>query len=140
MLVFTCTGMSIPGFSFTRSASAAYEEGMMVGYKGYLIVGHVLRVHPTSSDWWRSQGNVFTDTVEGTILATSLEGVIFESQRAAQDHGVGTVQRVGGPGTEGQEIEVKAMTCKHGGADFQSRFDKSTAQAEQMKAGVLRVV
>jgi hypothetical protein len=27
---------------------------------------------------------------------------------------------------------------EHGGADFQSRFDKSTAQAEQMKEGVLR--
>jgi hypothetical protein len=62
----------------------------MVGYKGYLIVGHALRVHPISSDWWRSQGNVFTDTdtAEGTILVTSLEGVIFESQRAAQDHGL----------------------------------------------------
>jgi hypothetical protein len=43
---------------------------MMVDYKGYLIVGYAVRVHPTSSDWWRSQG------------------VIFESQRAAQDHGL----------------------------------------------------
>jgi hypothetical protein len=30
------------------------------------------------------------------------------------------------------------IAWKHGGADFQSRFDKST-QAEQMKEGVLRV-
>jgi hypothetical protein len=29
---------------------------------------------------------------------------------------------------------------EHGGPDFQSRFDKSTAQAEQMKEGVLRVL
>jgi hypothetical protein len=29
---------------------------------------------------------------------------------------------------------------EHGGADFQSRFDKSTAQAEQMKEGALRVL
>jgi hypothetical protein len=29
---------------------------------------------------------------------------------------------------------------EHGGADFQLRFDKSTAQAEQMKAGALRVL
>src|SRR4029453_15894002 len=29
---------------------------------------------------------------------------------------------------------------KHGGADFQSRFDKSTAQAEEMKQGALRVL
>jgi hypothetical protein len=26
------------------------------------------------------------------------------------------------------------MAWEHGGADFQSRFDKSTAQAEQMRA------
>jgi hypothetical protein len=29
---------------------------------------------------------------------------------------------------------------EHGGADFQSRFDKSTGQAEQMKEGTLRVL
>jgi hypothetical protein len=29
---------------------------------------------------------------------------------------------------------------EHGGPDFQSRFDKSTAQAEQMKEGALRVL
>jgi hypothetical protein len=29
---------------------------------------------------------------------------------------------------------------EHGGADFQARFDKSTAQAEQMKEGTLRVL
>jgi hypothetical protein len=27
------------------------------------------------------------------------------------------------------------MAWEHGGADFQSRFDKSTAQAEEMKEG-----
>jgi hypothetical protein len=32
------------------------------------------------------------------------------------------------------------MVWDHGGADFQSRFDKSTAQAEQMKDGALRVL
>jgi hypothetical protein len=32
------------------------------------------------------------------------------------------------------------MAWEHGGADFQSRFDKSTAQAEQMKEGALRVL
>jgi hypothetical protein len=32
------------------------------------------------------------------------------------------------------------MGWEHGGADFQSRFDKSTAQAEQMKEGALRVL
>jgi hypothetical protein len=29
---------------------------------------------------------------------------------------------------------------EHGGADFQSRFDKSTAQAEEMKEGALRIL
>jgi hypothetical protein len=32
------------------------------------------------------------------------------------------------------------MAWEHGGADFQSRFDKSTAQAEQMKEPALRVL
>jgi hypothetical protein len=32
------------------------------------------------------------------------------------------------------------MAWDHGGADFQSRFDKSTAQAEQMKEGALPVL
>jgi hypothetical protein len=29
---------------------------------------------------------------------------------------------------------------EHGGADFQSRFDKSTAQVKEMKEGALRVL
>jgi hypothetical protein len=29
---------------------------------------------------------------------------------------------------------------EHGGADFQSQFDKSTAQAIEMKKGALRVL
>ena len=32
------------------------------------------------------------------------------------------------------------MAWDHGGADFRLRFDKSTAQAEQMKEGALRVL
>ena len=32
------------------------------------------------------------------------------------------------------------MAWEHGGADFQSRFDKSTAQAQEMKEGALRVL
>ena len=38
---------------------------------------------------------------------------------------------------------MKSATNKaweHGGTDFQSRFDKSTAQAEEMKEGALRVL
>jgi hypothetical protein len=32
------------------------------------------------------------------------------------------------------------VAWEHGGADFQSRFDKSTAQAQEMKKGALRVL
>jgi hypothetical protein len=32
------------------------------------------------------------------------------------------------------------MAWEHGGTDFQSRFDKSTAQAEEMKEGALCVL
>src|SRR4030095_16173735 len=32
------------------------------------------------------------------------------------------------------------MAWEHGGADFKSRFDKSTAQTELMKEGALRVL
>jgi hypothetical protein len=32
------------------------------------------------------------------------------------------------------------VAWEHGGADFQSRFDKSTARAQEMKEGALRVL
>jgi hypothetical protein len=32
------------------------------------------------------------------------------------------------------------MAWEYGGADFQSRFDKATAQAQEMKEGALRVL
>ena len=32
------------------------------------------------------------------------------------------------------------IAWEHGGADFQSRFDKSTGQAQEMKEGALRVL
>jgi hypothetical protein len=35
--------------------------------------------------------------------------------------------------------EAIKIDWEHGGADFQSRFDKSTGQAQEMKAGALRV-
>ena len=36
--------------------------------------------------------------------------------------------------------EAIDMAWESGGADFQSRFDKATAQTEEMKKGVLRVL
>jgi hypothetical protein len=41
---------------------------------------------------------------------------------------------------EAEEAGRFRKAWEHGGADFQSRFDKSTAQAEQMKEGALRVL
>ena len=38
------------------------------------------------------------------------------------------------------EIVNHRMTWGHGGSDFQSRFDKSTVQAQEMKEGALRVL
>jgi hypothetical protein len=35
--------------------------------------------------------------------------------------------------------EAIKIDWEHGGPDFQSRFDKSTGQAQEMKAGALRV-
>jgi hypothetical protein len=32
------------------------------------------------------------------------------------------------------------MAWDHGGPDFRARFDKSTAQAQEMKEGALRVL
>jgi len=32
------------------------------------------------------------------------------------------------------------MAWKHGGSDFQARFDKATAQAQEMKEGALRLL
>jgi hypothetical protein len=32
------------------------------------------------------------------------------------------------------------MAWEHGGADFQSRFDKASTQAQEMKKGALRVL
>jgi hypothetical protein len=57
----------------------------MVFYKGYLIVGEALKLH---ADWWRSQGCVYTNSPEGTIHVKQLEGVIFESKKAAEAHGL----------------------------------------------------
>jgi hypothetical protein len=40
---------------------------------------------------------------------------------------------------DGMKSAIK-MAREHGGADFQSRFDKSTGQAQEMKEGALRVL
>ena len=60
----------------------------MIPYKGYFIRGMAVRVHPNSPDWWRSQGDVFVNSSEGSIHIKHLEGVIFESKKAAEAHGL----------------------------------------------------
>ena len=40
----------------------------------------------------------------------------------------------------GNRREAINMAWEHGGPDFQSRFDKSTGQAQEMKEGALRVL
>ena len=40
---------------------------------------------------------------------------------------------------DGMKSAIK-MAWEHGGADFQSRFDKTTTQAEEMKEGAVRVL
>jgi hypothetical protein len=61
----------------------------MIPYKGYLIRGKAVRVHPKSPEWWRSQGSVFTGRAEGSIQLKRLdEGFIFESKKIAEAHGL----------------------------------------------------
>ena len=60
---------------------------MIEEYKGYLISGKALVIHRNSPDW-RSQGNVFTKTREGSLLVKRIEGSIFEAKQLAEAHGL----------------------------------------------------
>jgi hypothetical protein len=60
----------------------------MAEYKGYFVFGKAEMIPASSPGWWHSQGNVFTNTQEGSILIKQLEGVIFESKQAAEIHGL----------------------------------------------------
>ena len=61
----------------------------MVQYKGYLMVGMALRVHPDSPERWRSQGSIFTNDEQGSIRIKHVDaGFIFESKKAAEAHGL----------------------------------------------------
>jgi len=50
--------------------------------------GEGLEAPSKLADWWRSSGSVFTDSPQGSIHIKRLEGVIFESQQAAEAHGL----------------------------------------------------
>jgi hypothetical protein len=60
----------------------------MIPYKGYIIRGKAVTVHPHSPEWWRSHGDVFVNSSNGSIHIKHLEGVICESKEAAEAHGL----------------------------------------------------
>jgi hypothetical protein len=61
----------------------------MIPYKGYLIWGKAVRVNPNlPDDAWRSHGDVFVNSSNGSIHIKHLEGVIFGSKEAAEAHGL----------------------------------------------------
>jgi hypothetical protein len=60
----------------------------MIEYKGYLILGTALMIHPNSSDW-RAVGIVCSKTPEGLILEIELAGgPVFTTKGAAEKHGL----------------------------------------------------
>jgi hypothetical protein len=58
-------------------------------YKGYLIFGRaqVTNLYPGSLHW-RSQGIVFTNTPQGAFMIKRLNGGVYDSKRAAEEHGL----------------------------------------------------
>jgi hypothetical protein len=58
----------------------------MIPYKGYLISGEAVRIHPDAPDWWRTQGAVFTNKPKESIQIRHLDGVSFESQKLAETY------------------------------------------------------
>jgi hypothetical protein len=103
----------------------------MIRYNGYLIWGKAVRVRPNGLEWWGSQAGVFTSSGKNNILIKHLdEGFIFESKEGAEAHGLELCKK------RVDENYRQVMTYKKAGADFQSRFNKATAQAEQMKKGL----
>ena len=59
----------------------------MIEYKAYLILGKALKVYP-DSPYWCSESDVFTQEPAGSILSKRLRGALFESQQAAEFHGL----------------------------------------------------
>jgi hypothetical protein len=60
----------------------------MIEYKGYLMSGAALMIHPNSPDW-RAIGTVCTKTPQGSILEVqSIGGPVFTSKEAAEKHGL----------------------------------------------------
>jgi hypothetical protein len=67
---------------------SAVQEGNMVSYKGYLIYGKALVIHPNSQAW-RSLDVVYAKTSRESIIEIRhLEGTVFETREAAEDNGL----------------------------------------------------
>ena len=64
------------------------HERVEVLYKGYLIYGKALVIHPNSQAW-RSLGVVCAKTSRGSIIELRhLEGTVFKTREAAEDNGL----------------------------------------------------
>jgi hypothetical protein len=60
----------------------------MVSYRGYLIYGKALLIHPRLQTW-RSLGVVCAKTSRGSIIEVRhLEGTVFNTREAAEDDGL----------------------------------------------------
>jgi hypothetical protein len=65
----------------------------MIEYKGYLILGTALMVHPNSPDW-RAGGIVWSKTPEGFVLEVARSGgPIFTTKVSAERHGLELCQQ-----------------------------------------------
>jgi hypothetical protein len=65
----------------------------MIPYKGYLIWGKAVGVHPNVPQWWHSHGDVSTNAGKASSNIKHLEGGIFESKEAAEGHGLELCQK-----------------------------------------------
>ena len=88
------SGLHITGLEPESTAAVYPSQWPSVGgvistleYKGYLVLGRAQVIHPGSPDW-RSQGIVFTNNREGSMMIQRLEGAIFKSKEAAEKQGI----------------------------------------------------
>jgi hypothetical protein len=74
--------VEVKKFSFGRRGEN------MVSYKGYLIYGKALLMHPNLQTW-RSLGVICAKTSRGsTIEIRHLEGTVFKTREAAEENGL----------------------------------------------------
>jgi hypothetical protein len=59
---------------------------MIERYKGYLIHG-TARIMPDSSEW-RSEGTIFVENGQRSVVPIHFEGAIFKDRQLAEAHGL----------------------------------------------------